>query len=402
MDILTGYSFEIIWKPGIKHEIPDILSRLYDEEEKVSLGTLALRDDSARKSLDPIKDQKKINELIREVHDDEGHFGIKSMLEKIWNRGYTWKSIIPDLDKHIRGCSVCAKYNLKKGFHPYITEEYVFPLERVSVDVIGKLNTTPDGFTRILVMVDSVTKYVWLRALKSKDSKEIAEAMFDIFSEWGFPNTILSDGGKEFSGECIRLLKLLRIERRITAPYNPHSNGEVEAQCKIVFQTIRKLCSEVGKDLHKRDNWDRFVRSAQFLINSKTNAITRSCPFELMLGPRGSNFPTDVEERRTISEDKIKEYWEEVYNFIYPNLSREVKLRKERIGTRYNSKKKGSMTKFRVGDVVMLESKEVSLGERGKKLEPLYTGPYIVARLELLNKLIHDLYCMYHFLPTVL
>jgi hypothetical protein len=155
----------------------------------------------------------------------------------------------------------------------------------------------------------------------------------------------------------------------------------VEAQCKVVFQTLRKLTDEVKGEAQKKDFWDRYVRSVQFHINNKVSMITRSTPMELMLGPRGSNFPVELEMKRTMSEEEIKVYWDEVYNFIYPNLAKEVRIRKDVIKKSYDKKKVGKGTTFEIGNIVMLESPVVSLGKKGKKLEPRYSGPFIISKI---------------------
>ena len=88
-----------------------------------------------------------------------------------------------DVGKHITRCDTCAKYNLKKKYHPTLSGKYVYPLERMVVDDIGPLPKLKSGFKYILVVVDLVTKYVWLRLMKSKTQNEIAEILVDIYTD---------------------------------------------------------------------------------------------------------------------------------------------------------------------------------------------------------------------------
>jgi hypothetical protein len=264
-----------------------------------------------------------------------------------------------------------VKYNLKKGYHPTISGEYVFPLERIALDDIGPLPTSKGGYKYILVIVDVVTKYVWLRPMKTKSHQEIAEILVDTYTDWGVPGEVQSDGAKHLHNKS--LTKKLLIDRKITAPYNPTANGVVEAQCKVVFQSLRKLINE---DLYFKERWDKLVKTVQVYMNSKYSQITRSTLFELMLG---YHFQLREQmEGQSVNLDYLKDYWMEVYSFIFLNILREVRERVERRNEKRNRKQR--ITSYEVGDIVMLEVPEVSLGKRGKKLTPLYTGPFVIKK----------------------
>ena len=120
MDILMSYSFRVEWIPGVLNTLPNLLSGLYEtkisEEEETVKAAILLRNDSERKTLDLSKEEVKqlaIN-LVQKAHDQGSHYGIRDIVERIWNKGYTWNSMQTDIAKYISRCDTCVKYNLKK------------------------------------------------------------------------------------------------------------------------------------------------------------------------------------------------------------------------------------------------------------------------------------------------
>ena len=59
----------------------------------------------------------------------------------------------------------------------------------------------------------------------------------NILSRFGIPQTIISDGGKHFCNKSFEsLMKIYGITYKITTPYHPQRNGQVElANKKINF-----------------------------------------------------------------------------------------------------------------------------------------------------------------------
>jgi hypothetical protein len=97
-----------------------------------------MRVDSGRTTLgDSEQDLSMRKLLLEECHTQGGHYGIHDVVMKIHEKGYTWAGIREDIGKFIAQCQTCRKYNLKKGFHPLQSETHVFPMSRVSSDVIG-------------------------------------------------------------------------------------------------------------------------------------------------------------------------------------------------------------------------------------------------------------------------
>ncbi|XP_072751056.1 KRAB-A domain-containing protein 2-like [Anoplolepis gracilipes] len=66
------------------------------------------------------------------------------------------------------------------------------------------MQSQPDNdFKFILVYQDHLTKFVQLRALKSKRAEEVACNLIDIFTIFGAPSILQSDNGREFSNQIV-------------------------------------------------------------------------------------------------------------------------------------------------------------------------------------------------------
>ena len=55
-----------------------------------------------------------------------------------------------------------------------------------------------NGYKFILVVVDSLSKFLWLRPIKSKSGPDITDAMCSILNEGRVPKHLCTDMGKEF------------------------------------------------------------------------------------------------------------------------------------------------------------------------------------------------------------
>ena len=63
------------------------------------------------------------------------------------------------------------------------------------------------------------------------------------------PRDIITDGGPQFSGNKIaRTLKNYHIQHKITTPYHPQENGQVESTNKIIEEILSKTIASRRRD----------------------------------------------------------------------------------------------------------------------------------------------------------
>ncbi|CAF1011097.1 unnamed protein product [Brachionus calyciflorus] len=93
------------------------------------------------------------------------------------------------------------------------------------------MQTLLDGeFKWIMVYQDHFTKFILLRALKSKSSVEVTNALFDIFSTLRIPAILQSDNGREFRNQIVLALKAMWPDFSLIygRARHPQSQGSVE------------------------------------------------------------------------------------------------------------------------------------------------------------------------------
>jgi hypothetical protein len=61
--------------------------------------------------------------------------------------------------------------------------------------MIGPFTTAPGGFTHVLVAIDKFTK--WIESKLTPD--RVVDFISDIWHHFGFPNTIITDLGSNFT-----------------------------------------------------------------------------------------------------------------------------------------------------------------------------------------------------------
>jgi hypothetical protein len=79
------------------------------------------------------------------------------------------------------------------------------------------------GNLYILVAVDYVSKWIEAITTKINDQKVVCKfVQTNIFSRFGVPRVIISDGGSHFKNfHFEKLLKRYSVDHRIAAPYHP-------------------------------------------------------------------------------------------------------------------------------------------------------------------------------------
>ena len=87
------------------------------------------------------------------------------------------------------------------------------------------------GKEYILVAVDYVSKWEEAIPTRTNTHREVLRFVTrNIFSRYGCPRAIISDRGLHFNNAHFRaLLKRYGVHHRVTTPYQPQANGQVEA-----------------------------------------------------------------------------------------------------------------------------------------------------------------------------
>lgn len=149
------------------------------------------------------------------------------------------------------------------------------------MDLIDYQSQSDDEYKFIMVYQDHLTKFVVLKALKTKRAEEVAENIIDIFTLLGAPTVLQSDNGREFSNEIIGNLKNMWSTLKIVhgSPRHSQSQGSVERANQDIENILTTWMME-----NNCSHWSKGLRYVQWMKNSSYHSGIRMTPYEALFG----------------------------------------------------------------------------------------------------------------------
>ena len=171
---LQAFDFEIIHRKGLIHSNADTLSRPV---------LLAIEEDNQKD---------------------------KIFLSKMWTHTkttlyYIILNIESIYQEHI--CEICRR-NEKQATvqHPAKVIKTIFVHCMIGMDLVIGFPETGEGLVGLLVITEYLTKYPYVKPIKSKTANEIAELLWEDITFFGPLKVILSDNGTEFVNSVVERL----------------------------------------------------------------------------------------------------------------------------------------------------------------------------------------------------
>jgi len=198
--------------------------------------------------------------------------------------------------------------------------------------------------TKIIVITDYMTKWTIAKAVPRESEYEIAETLIEeIFLKFGTPDEILTDRGKSFNTEMIRIIYTEFNTKHITTtPYHPQTNGLTER----FNRTLSTMLSMYVNRHHR--NWDEYLPYVVFAYNTVAQDSTGQSPYYLLFGMQ-ARMLTDVD--RSVNTSTLSEKFEHLHE------ARELAIRANQIAQRrqkeYYDRNRYSQ-EFEVNDLVLI------------------------------------------------
>ena len=305
-----------------------------------------------------------------------GHQGLERTRDRIKAR-YFWFRMSKDIKNYVRVCDSCNKnkHSNRRNKYPRVIFHAGIPLEKVHLDFLGPLPKTERGNEHLLVMVDQFTKWTEAFPLPNQEAETAAmAAVHSFFARFGFPLNICTDQGTNFQSRLFaEMCNLLHIHKLRTTPYRPSANGQVERANRTLMACLRNFVADDQKD------WDLYIPLLTAAIRSCKNRSTGLTPNMMMLG-RETYCPGDLVfplrgETPTSPEayvQKLSETLQAAHESARTTLK--VQLKKEKRS--YDLKQ--NIESFKKGDAVYLLDKKPPKKGKSKKLQPVWTGPFVV------------------------
>ena len=112
--------------------------------------------------------------LLAKVHG-KAHEGEGKLFMRLLAEGWYWTDMKRDCRREAAGCRMCLQYNVgQKGFHVMRSRGVVYPMQTCHTDHLMGLEKAGPGreVQDVLVVLDSATRLVWLRAVKMTTTEE--------------------------------------------------------------------------------------------------------------------------------------------------------------------------------------------------------------------------------------
>ena len=216
--------------------------------------------------------------VLRILHS--AHQGCTGMISRA-NESVHWPGIRKSILNHQSNCRTCLETSPSQPREPLkITPEPDRPFQVICSDLFEL------GNHHYLVVVDRFSGFIHIFHSKSPPThKFITKHMRDIFTRYGRPQQVETDGGPQYQSEgFINFLKKWGVSHRTSSPYYPQSNGRAELAVKSAKRMLRDNVNPDGTLENEK------VACAVLQYHNTQLQNSPMCPAELLFGRKLTDF----------------------------------------------------------------------------------------------------------------
>ena len=277
-----------------------------------------------------------------------------------------------DIMDYIKGCADCQRHKVnlrptKAPLRPIYPKPEATPFDTVTIDFITKLPES-QGYDSILTITNhDCTKAAVFIPCNEEINAEGTVALYikHVFMHFGLPSKIISDRDPRFASKFTReLCNIVGIEQNISTAYHPRTDGQSE-HTNQWLETF--LCFVTD---YKQHDWATYLPMAQFAHNNWPSDTMRKSPFFLLMGYNPCadwHHATSPLPQVTLRLDQFKEAREQ---------ARALMIKAQQSWVKHKD-----TPKYKEGDLVWLEGRNLHLSQPTPKLAPRRHGPFKVVQV---------------------
>jgi len=325
------------------------------------------------------KDNKLRVEIIRlHYNTPVGEHGGQWKMVELVTQNFWWPGITKEVKQYVEGYNTCQHNKnhteqLAGKLMPNSIPEKLWT--HILADFITKLPLV-QGYNSILVVVDWLTKMVHFIPTTEKISVEGLARLFrdNVWKLHGLLESIISDRGPQFVAGLMRELNgMLGIESKLLTAFHLQTDGQTERVNQELEQYLRMFID------HRQEQWPEWLGTAEFAYNNKAHSSTQMISFKANYG---QDPKMGFERRKKGKYEGAKKFIEKM-----KEIQEEARVVQEEM-KKYADKKRGEVNDYKVGDLVMLSTKDLKyqmVGRRTEKLTERFVGSYKVKKIVSLN-----------------
>jgi len=307
------------------------------------------------------------------------HMGYTKTLEKVQSCFY-WPGITTDIKRYCQSCHICqitcSKGAVRKA-PMQISKLSDYPFQNIAIDLVGELiPASKRGHKYILTIICLATRYPYAVPLKKIDENSVWNAMESFFMNLGYPDSLLSDNGSQFTSKLFEeRLRALNIKHIRSTPYHAMSNGCIERFHSSLKKCLKRLCDE------KTSDWDLYIAPCLMAIRETPNSSTGFSPNELVFGRTLKGSLQIL--KHLMTNESLHPDTKTTYQHVLDLRSRiqetcemaKHELSKQQLTNKVYFDKRAKHRAFKVDDQVLL-----LLPIHDNKLDLAWRGPYKVTK----------------------
>jgi transposase InsO family protein len=221
-----------------------------------------------------------------------------------------------------------------------------------------------------------MARFILLKTKEESPVKDLAVIFAKkILRMHGLPSNIVSDRDTRFTSHFWQeLTKHLGINLSMLTAFHPQADGQTEHINAILEQYLQHFCA------FQQDDWSKLLPLAEHAYNTAISETTKMSSFFANYGYQPEPQWIRPSESEANFTNPVSEMLLARWKGIWEVLQETIHEAQQRMAKWYNAKAQ-EQPKFRVGDRVMIDTRNFKTKRPSKKLNHKKIGPVRIVKL---------------------